>query len=104
MTYKIGARVKKVRGTVNVGVTAVVCSGPTVTGGTLEDSKHGADMYVKPDQPVRTYTGRIFPAGVVSMSDSRYWDPIIPDGHRPGIKDTCEPLDKLLSEVRHASA
>jgi hypothetical protein len=26
-------------------------------------------------------------------------EPILPSGHAPGIKGTCEPLDKLLSEV-----
>ena len=26
-------------------------------------------------------------------------EPIIPDGHRAGEEGTCEPLDKLLSEV-----
>jgi hypothetical protein len=39
---------------------------------------------------------------VTKSEAGSYIEPILPDGHAPGIKGTCEPLDKLLSEVRHA--
>ena len=59
----------------------------------------------------------VFPDGFVNPSECDcyvMWDglpgphsqhtdqlePIIPDGHRAGEEGTCEPLDKLLSEVR----
>lgn len=38
-----------------------------------------------------------------SWHESRL-SPILPEGQRPGIAGTCEPLDKLLSEVRDREA
>lgn len=96
MTYKIGTRVRKVRDSLNLGATGVVCNGPGVTGGKLE---FPGDMYVRHDQPWHSYSGHRFPAGTVSVSTGSDWEPIL-NSHEPCESEFKESLDKLLSEVR----
>jgi hypothetical protein len=101
MTYKIGTRVKKVRGRSNVGVTGVVARASECIGNTCEylTRRRGDlyDFYVRYDSSPIGYTGRRVPAGVWAAS-SRNWEPIL-YRHEPCETDFMESLDKLLSEV-----
>ena len=99
MTYKIGTRVKKIAGRLNVGCTGVVCCGPAVNGRTLIDASEGCDAYLRHDAAWVSAVGGNYPAGTVSIIKCFQYAPITPDGHRAGEEGTCEPLDKLLSEV-----
>ncbi len=107
MTYKIGTRVKKVRGDMNVGATGVVTTLDTCSPGVqravqavrrlLGDGKwqkHFGDLFVRMDNAWQSPTGHQ-PAGKTSIGYSDQWEPIIPDGHQP-----CEDgfsLDDLLN-------
>ena len=61
------------------------------------ESMYGLDIF-----PLRYEHADLEHEWVIGFVSSEL-EPILPEGHRPGIKGTCEPLDKLLSEVRHAS-
>jgi hypothetical protein len=97
MAYKIGTRVKKVAGTHNIGLTGVVCNGPAAGGWTLDSSGTGADIYILTDCPWTGKLGNQFPSATVCMAYAEQWTPIIPDGHRDGVKGECSLLDELLS-------
>lgn len=103
MTYKIGTRVKKVRGHRNLGVTGIVCQGPTSNGQTFAHSKRGSDMYVKLDCDAVTPGGRILDAGCVGMGKSENWEPIL-DRHEPCESEFKESLDHLLSRLKGVEA
>lgn len=95
MAYKIGTRVKKVRGYGNVGLTGVVCVGPTVNGMTLDMSVENANMYIRMDSEWINQYGSKFPALTVGMSNSSNWEPIIPDGAAPSELSYQELLESL---------
>jgi hypothetical protein len=96
MTYKIGTRVKKVRGE-NVGRTGVVCAGPATHGFTLSSSVVGSDMYVRFDSAWTNIYGDQFPAGSVGVARSWLYEPIL-DRHEPCEAEFKESLDALLTK------
>lgn len=99
MTYKIGTRVRKVKGNRNIGRTGTVCGGPAADGAVLA---HGSDIYVRFDAGWVSSTGEKWGSGTVATTVSSCWEPIIPDGHRAGVKGECSLLDELLSrEVKN---
>ena len=106
MTYKIGTRVKKVRGRDNVGATGVVARASECIGNTCEylTRRRGGvyDFYVKYDSSPIGGRGARVPAGVWAASSGN-WTPIIPEGHRAGEEGLCTELDNLLSAERAAS-
>jgi hypothetical protein len=99
MTYKIGTRVKCVTPNPKfsswIGKTGVVVW--------ISPKAPATNIEVKLDQAATDGLGRYFQVGKVYDTASHHWVPIIDTGLVAGIKGTCEPLDKLLSEVRHAS-
>lgn len=106
MTYKIGTRVKKVRGTC-AGGTGVVVAGRTVDGATLERCQlivPEADMLVKRDSEWVARDGSRRRGGEVGWAISSDWVPILPDGHRPAEQGSFEPLDHLLSRLKGVEA
>ena len=107
MAFKIGTRIKKVRGACCLGVTGVVSRGPCVSGtqlGTIGSRGKAFDMFVRLDAPFNAVNGRtgdvipnFFRAGQVIVGVSDYWEPIIPEDHQP-----CEEgwtIDSLFEKV-----
>lgn len=101
MTYKIGTRVRKARGETNIGKTGVVVPIPEDRTSQLGD---GWDMAVRIDGGWVSQYGNLKNSDTVAIVKSEYYDPIIPSGHTAGEEGHCEPLDKLLSEVREREA
>lgn len=98
MSYKIGTRIKKVRGAVNVGTTGIVHPGPTTNGHTLKYSTIDSDIYVRVDQAVVSVSGNTIPAGLVVMVRSHDWEPIIPPGSNIPATHTFE---QLMEKYKH---
>lgn len=98
MTYKIGTRVKKVRG-LNMGATGVVCEKNVSF---LYEYDPEYCMSVRYDGPWVSERGDAWGPEQISATSPAWWEPIL-DRHTPCESDFKESLDKLLSEVRHAS-
>lgn len=93
--YKIGTRVKKVRGE-QVGLTGVTCNGPDVAG---KDLLSHNDMFVLVDQPWTAGNNALRQAGKIGQTHSQYWEPIIPDGSNvPSEASINELLDPKFYE------
>jgi hypothetical protein len=110
--YKIGTRIKKVKGS-NLGNTGVVVDHPQDEDCmTIEDChEEGAfdyDMYVKEDQAWRDTEGNLWPSGSIAVTRSCDWEPIIPDGSNvPSEASIHELLDYKFyeqAESLHAPA
>ena len=89
MTYKIGTRVKKVRGDFS-GLTGRVIGYETVD--------DWGDIRVAMDTPWESRGGFSWGAGEYAVCRSFEWEPIL-DLHEPCESEFKESLDKLLSEV-----
>lgn len=100
MTYKIGTRVKKVRG-LNAGATGVVCGRNHRF---LHEYDSEYNMAVRMDSEWVSISDHVFAAGDVCATRSIDWTPIVPDGHRAGQSDLCKPLDHLLSRLKGVAA
>lgn len=96
MTYKVGTRVKLVRmrpvrpgsiptGIDNTGLTGVVVPDSMGPGPRLPDT----DIVVRADQSWRGASGKQYPAGQCAWTESKYWEPIIPEGAAEGSWDKC---------------
>jgi hypothetical protein len=96
MTYKIGTRVRKVRGNANIGRNGLVVTVPWYYQIFIGD---GYDMAVLNDCSWENESGFVSPAGTISIDKSTLWEPIIPSGHRAGEQGTCDELDSLLSRA-----
>lgn len=100
MTYKIGTRVKKVRGLRGIGVTGVVIEvgRPSASGWTIR---------IRADSPICTvgeWSGKEMGPRIDFFANPDHWDPILPDGHRAGEEGRCKPLDHLLSRLKWVEA
>jgi hypothetical protein len=91
MTYKIGTRVRVVLERSKHRGKECVITGVNVPG---RDPVTGPFLgyEVNLDAP-DWHTG-------FAVYERHELSPIIPNGHRAGEEGTCDPLDKLLSEVR----
>ena len=91
--YKIGTRVKKVRGT-NIGMTGIVCHGPALTGRSVLSS--GENIFVRMDVEWDGYKDGVLkarnPAGTVGATHSDYWEKIIPEGSNVPSEATIHQL------------
>ena len=98
MTYKIGTRVKKVKGE-DVGLTGVVCEHNGECD-TIEnchaDGLTDYDVYIRIDQPTADVAGWMWPAGSVFVCRSFQWEPIVPEGQAPSEYS----FDKLMDECK----
>lgn len=97
MTYKVGTRVKKVRGLYNVGCTGIVV-------GHLDNDLLN-DIEIKFDQESIIYHRRtgvvrsVAPAGSVGPCESAEWKPILLDGLEAGDMSYEELIDSLKETV-----
>lgn len=89
--FFVGQRVKKVRGSLGVGVTARVAPEPGFV-----SRAPWVDMAVRLDDPVLTREGWAG-AGEVVLTCTLEWEPILPSGHRPA-ELTVEELLPFLNE------
>lgn len=80
--FFVGQRIKKVRGTVNIGVTGIVVSEPVSAINQLD----GCDMCVLVDK-----------TGQIGAAESKNWEPIT-DQHKPCEAKFKQQLDQLLGE------
>lgn len=90
--YKIGTRVKffppEGDRNPNNGITGIV-----VPSSCTRETRVplGCDIVVRADQSTYCYRTRSrLPAGTAKWTRSRYWKPIIPDGHKPAKWEDCE--------------
>lgn len=88
--FFVGQRIKLVRSSY-AGVTGCVHS--------FERSIGGYDIVVELEEAARCGRDEMA-AGTLVDAFSWQWEPIIPDGDRPGYKGCCDLLDSLLdSEI-----
>ena len=89
--YKIGTRVKFTAPDLfnpNDGMTGIVVPENEVSERTRP---RDTDMVVRADAKSFSFrTRRWVPAGFAAWTASRYWKPIIPDGHKPAKWEDCE--------------
>ena len=97
--YKIGTRIKKVRGRLNVGVTGIVVGG-YIHPVNVED---GCDIVVKPDTVSADYwTGKKDASPGATKSCN--WEPIIPEGSNvPSEASIHELLDSKFYEKENCN-
>lgn len=97
MTYKIGTRVRKVRGIADIGMTGLVID-------TDPDCALGYTILVRGDRPmtVKAWGSEESWEGPEAWGHPDHWVPIL-DRHEPCESEFKESLDKLLSEVSRAS-
>lgn len=93
--FKIGTRVKKVRGIKNLGLTGVVVSVPTTW--TLQEGY----FVVRGDTSFTTLPNNaVKPAGAEAMWLASNWEPIIPTGHMASSYSLEQLLDKEMYRVK----
>lgn len=94
-------RVKKVRGTANLGLTGVVMGLDYHPTGSNQVSPfyprpftvtRDCDIQVKYDYPWVNLHGTVFPADTVSFGQKENFEPIIPEGAAPSEFETVEDL------------
>lgn len=110
MTYKVGTRVKKVRGAM-LGMTGVVSAGPPTIGYNVIGDKGPTDfrydIYIRFDGPIEAINSLgmtfLWPAGNVACAFSPNWEPIVDPGAEPcGL--SYEQLLESLQEDQHEQA
>ena len=85
-TFKIGQRVKKVRGEYNIGLTGVIVAIGSYAPGLHEDGRQSTrdwtDIRVKSDRDWLNKDGKVRPQSVIAFSQSCDWEPIVDDGRK----------------------
>lgn len=99
--FKIGQRVKKVRGSSNIGITGVVVGLYCMEPGSYPNGTpfweninarllRSSDVQIKMDQSWKSTSGsHTYEAATVSYGNSEEWEPIIPDGSAPSTWEEC---------------
>jgi hypothetical protein len=87
--FRIGMRVRKVRGGFNVGCCGTV--------------RFMTPFQVAPDADVRSLCGDIIPAGFAYFTFQENWEPIIDKHEAADDADFLKDLDRLLEKVGEAA-
>lgn len=107
MTYKVGTRVKKVRGERNLGVTGIVV--PYSECQAASNDNCTAPMHVRVGVPWTMFSSKGSaprPKGTVGCVRAPFvgqWEPVIPEGHQP-CETSFPLLDDLLNKQREAGS
>lgn len=100
--FRVGMRVIKARGTVNVGLEGVVVGLSFVPSGSelhtprgLRTLGHDSDIQIIYATDWVGGSGASYPASFASHGISGNYEPIVPDGHRSGDYSYTELMDRL---------
>lgn len=85
-TFRPGQRIKKVRGSANIGMTALFVDYRPYPNC---DPRFDWDCRIELEHDAISTEGKVAPRGCVGNAISSDWEPIIPEGMQPTTWDKC---------------